>query len=213
MVYTRKTNENGTARLNINLNAGEYVIAATNPSTGEIHTNKITVMPVKTETKLSGVKNITVGDLLTVTANVNSSVGSVVFNIHSTNKTVEVINNRASYTVDNLYAGSYVIKAIYVDSEGNYLSSSDSKSFTVSKRSPDISVVADDIGAGQNAIFEIALASNATGQVSVKINNKVYINQLYNGKIIFSVPDLVVGNYSYDIDYTGDNVYHSKKIS
>jgi ribosomal protein L30E len=213
VAYNRKTNENGTARLNINLNAGEYILIAKNPLTDEIHKNKITILPIKTETKLMGVKNVCVGDSFTVTASVNSSVGAVVFNIDSTNKTVDVVNNKASYTIDALNTGSYVIKATYVDSEGNYLSSSDSKSFDVSKKSPDISVVADDIGAGQNAIFEISLPGNATGQVSVKINNKVYINQLYNGKTIISVPNLDVGNYSYDIDYTGDNMYHSKEIS
>ena len=213
VVYKGKTNEKGTAYLNIDLNAGEYIITATNPSTGEIHTNKITVLPVKTETKLLDVKNINIGDSLTVTASVNSSVGAVVFSINSSNKTVDVVNNNASYTIDALNVGDYVIKATYVDHDGNYLSSSDSKSFTVSKRSPDISVVVEDIGVGQNAIFEIVLSSNATGQVSVKINNKTYINQLHDGKTIVSVPDLDVGNYGYDIEYTGDNIYSFKKIS
>ena len=42
--YERKTNENGTARLNINLIPGEYVITATNPVNGEMHSNDITVL-------------------------------------------------------------------------------------------------------------------------------------------------------------------------
>ena len=41
--YTRYTNENGVARMNINLNPGTYIITAKNPSTGEQHTNTITV--------------------------------------------------------------------------------------------------------------------------------------------------------------------------
>jgi hypothetical protein len=96
VAYNRKTNENGTARLNINLNAGEYILIAKNPLTDEIHKNKITILPIKTETKLMGVKNVCVGDSFTVTASVNSSVGAVVFNIDSTNKTVDVVNNKAS---------------------------------------------------------------------------------------------------------------------
>ena len=42
--YKRYTNENGTARMNINLNPGEYEITAKNPVTGEMYTNLITVL-------------------------------------------------------------------------------------------------------------------------------------------------------------------------
>ena len=43
--YTRYTNENGVARLNINLDPGTYLITATNPSSTEQHSNNITVLP------------------------------------------------------------------------------------------------------------------------------------------------------------------------
>ena len=43
--YTRYTNENGVARLNINLNPGTYLITATNPNSTEQHSNNITVLP------------------------------------------------------------------------------------------------------------------------------------------------------------------------
>lgn len=42
--YERKTNENGTARLNINLHSGDYVLTAINPVTGEMHSNDVTVL-------------------------------------------------------------------------------------------------------------------------------------------------------------------------
>ena len=43
--YQRKTDEKGTARLNINLIPGEYVITAVNPINGEMYSNIITVLP------------------------------------------------------------------------------------------------------------------------------------------------------------------------
>ena len=43
--YKRYTNENGTARMNINLNPGEYIITAKNPNSTEQYTNIITVLP------------------------------------------------------------------------------------------------------------------------------------------------------------------------
>ena len=44
VMYDRKTNDNGTAKLNINLPQGVYVITATNPQNGEMHTNNVTVL-------------------------------------------------------------------------------------------------------------------------------------------------------------------------
>lgn len=45
VMYTRATDENGVARLNINLNPGMYIITAINPSTGEMASNDIEVLP------------------------------------------------------------------------------------------------------------------------------------------------------------------------
>ena len=42
--YERKTNEKGTARLNINLNSGKYILTAINPANGEMHSNNVTVI-------------------------------------------------------------------------------------------------------------------------------------------------------------------------
>ena len=43
--YTRTTNDDGWAKLNINLPAGEYIITGYNPVTGEAHSNLIKVLP------------------------------------------------------------------------------------------------------------------------------------------------------------------------
>ena len=44
--YNRITNENGTAKLNINLPPGEYILTAINTATGEMKSNVIKVIPV-----------------------------------------------------------------------------------------------------------------------------------------------------------------------
>ena len=43
--YTRTTNDNGVAKMNINLNPGEYIITAANPVSGEMYSNVVTVLP------------------------------------------------------------------------------------------------------------------------------------------------------------------------
>ena len=47
--YTRYTDSNGVVVMNINLNPGTYDLTATNPSTGEMHTTKVTVRPTIVE--------------------------------------------------------------------------------------------------------------------------------------------------------------------
>ena len=47
--YTRYTNAEGVARMNINLNPGEYIITAKNPNSTEMYTNIITVLPTIVE--------------------------------------------------------------------------------------------------------------------------------------------------------------------
>ena len=42
--YERKTDEKGTARLNINLASGSYILTAINPSSGEMSSNNVTVL-------------------------------------------------------------------------------------------------------------------------------------------------------------------------
>ena len=44
VLYTRKTNEKGIARMNINLNPGTYIITAYNPNSTEQYSNNITVL-------------------------------------------------------------------------------------------------------------------------------------------------------------------------
>ena len=43
--YTRQINDEGIARLNINLNPGQYIITTNNPFTGENKSNVVTVLP------------------------------------------------------------------------------------------------------------------------------------------------------------------------
>ncbi|MBQ9025783.1 MAG: hypothetical protein IJ104_05335, partial [Methanobrevibacter sp.] len=43
--YVRTTNDSGVAKLNINLNPGEYIITATNPNSGEKYSNIVKVLP------------------------------------------------------------------------------------------------------------------------------------------------------------------------
>ena len=116
-MYNRKTNENGTAKLNINLDQGNYIVTAINSVTGESRSNNITVLPTITDNTdlvkyyknasqyvvtLVGDDGNPVGAGETVTFNING-----VFYTRTTNAT-----GQAKLNI-NLDPGNFTITAEY----------------------------------------------------------------------------------------------------
>ena len=117
VMYYRQVNENGTARLNINLDQGTYIITATHPDNGEMASNTITVLPKITENsdlvkyyrndsqyvvKIIGDDGNPVGANETVTFNINGVM-------------YERKTNASGYAKlnINLQPGDYIITAMY----------------------------------------------------------------------------------------------------
>ena len=112
--YTRKTNDFGIARLNINLNPGEYILTAIHPNGLQI-SNKITVLPILTAQDLKmkyrdGSKFKTL--LLDGTGHplVNKSVQ---FNINGVFYSRITDENGFAYLNINLMSGKYIISSSY----------------------------------------------------------------------------------------------------
>ena len=113
--YNRTTNENGTARLNINLNPGEYILTAIDPLTGLQMSYNITVLPTLNATDLEmkykdgSTFNVTVldgqGNPLKDTA--------VTFNINGVFYTRYSDSNGIAKLNINLMAGKYIITSEY----------------------------------------------------------------------------------------------------
>ncbi|MBR0271687.1 MAG: Ig-like domain repeat protein [Methanobrevibacter sp.] len=115
--YNRTTDEKGTAKLNINLNAGEYILTAINPETGEQSSNIITVLAKIVENN-DITKYYRNGTQYTVKVlgDDGKVVGAgeiVTFNINGVfyNRTTDE-NGTAQLNI-NLQPGDYVITAEY----------------------------------------------------------------------------------------------------
>ena len=109
--YNRTTNENGTARLNINLNPGEYILIAIDPLTGLQMSYNITVLPVLTADDI----NMTYNDGTQFKAKLVDGEGNLVENVGITFNINGVFYIRytnssgiASLNI-NLMAGEYII--------------------------------------------------------------------------------------------------------
>ena len=113
LFYTRKTNESGVARLNINLNAGEYILTAINTN-GEMHSNNITVLNsisgndivkyYKNDTQYYAIFLNSDGSLLTNT--------NVTFNINGVYYTRKTNESGVARLNINLPPNDYILTAI-----------------------------------------------------------------------------------------------------
>ena len=114
--YERKTNEHGTARLNINLRPGEYILTAYNPVTGEQEGFNITVKAPISENHdiIKYYKNGTQYTAKVYNKDGTLAVGkNVTFNINGVfyNRTVD---KKGIVTLAiNLNPGKYIITAIF----------------------------------------------------------------------------------------------------
>ena len=210
--YNAKVGSNGIATANIDKNPGNYNIKVTNTATGEIKTNKITIKQAPTQTTLTGAKDITVGEKLTLTATVNATAGKVTFKVNNEETTVDLKDGKATLSLDKLTEGKYTATATYKDSENRYSSSQASASFSVTKKAPSLDVKANNIEEGQDAVFDITANAQATGQVTLTIDKKDYKETLSKGKAKITVSNLTGGSYKYTVKYPGDNVFASQSV-
>ena len=92
--------------------------------------------------------------------------------------------NNLTLEKNQLNESTYDVKAVY---NGNYkyLASQNSIKFSVDKLNTTIAVNANDIVYGQNAIIEVVLDNDATGNVTININDVNTTSEIINGKAIF----------------------------
>ena len=117
--YNRTTNTNGTAKLNINLEPGEYILTATDPLTGLEISYNITVLPVLTADDV----NMTYLDGTQFEAKLVDSTGkalkgvNITFNINGVfyNRTTDE-NGIAKLNI-RLMAGEYIITSQYSEAK------------------------------------------------------------------------------------------------
>ena len=113
--YNRTTNENGTAKLNINLAPGEYILTAIDPLTGLMMSYNITVLATLNATDLEmkykdgSTFNVTVLDgqgKPLANAKVTFNINGVLYNRYTDSNGIAKLNI-------NLMAGKYIITSDY----------------------------------------------------------------------------------------------------
>ena len=205
ILYQRKTNENGTARLNINLSPGNYIITATNPFNEDMASSNILVLSKISENNnlVKYFKNDS-QYVVKIIGDDGNAVGSdeiVKFNINGViyeRKTNE--SGHAKMNI-NLAPGKYIITAMYgVSSISNNIVvkpilSADDISMINRDGTKFKAKLLDGQGnnfAGQNITFNIngvfynrTTGSDGVASLNINLDKGVYIiTSSYNGAMI-----------------------------
>lgn len=111
--YTRETDSNGIAKLNINLRPGNYILTATDPETGLDIGFDITVLPTIIAKNLTTYLNTSQFNARFVKGNGDSLANvNVTFNINGVFYTRQTNNDGLATLNINLIPGKYIITAI-----------------------------------------------------------------------------------------------------
>ncbi|WP_407393829.1 Ig-like domain repeat protein [Methanobrevibacter sp.] len=213
--YTEKIID-GAATFTIeNLTAGNKTVAVDYPGDDNYlanhTTSQFTVSKVTPEIELNPVLD---GDTLFIDVTAPKDVTRpVLVDVDGKGYYVNITDGKGRLVLENLTAGSHDIKAKYLGDDKYTESDEKSASVEVSDVPSSVSIKVDNITYGEDAVIEVTVPSDATGNVTVTIDGKDYPATVSGGKAVVVVPGLEAGNHTVDVSYSGDDKYASSSNS
>ena len=159
------------------------------------------------------IKDVNYGENLTIYATLNgvnntNLTGNVIVTINNKNYSVVVINGKGNVSADKLPAGLYNFSATWAGND-NYNGTNISGGFKINKIDSIIAINVEDIKVGENATIIVNLDSDATGNVTITLDNQNYTVAINEGQTIKVIGGLKAGTYDVFVKYIGDNNYNS----
>ena len=126
---------------------------------------------------------------------------------HDGEFSVAVDSGKGVLVISGLPQGEYDVEVTY---NGNYkyLKSSNSTSFKVGVADCDINVV--DQG---NGTVVVIVSDNATGNITIKIENETYTGKIVNGTAVIDLVNATPGKHDIEVIYSGDDSHGSKTVN
>ena len=159
------------------------------------------------------IKDVNYGENLTIYATLNgvnntNLTGNVIVTINNKNYSVVVINGKGNVSADKLPTGLYNFSATWAGND-NYNGTNISGGFKINKIDSTIAINVEDIKVGENATIIVNLDSDATGNVTITLDNQNYTVAINEGQTIKVIGGLKAGTYDVFVKYIGDNNYNS----
>ena len=212
-LFTGKTDSNGIVNVNVNLDAGSYLVTVTNPLNNEVKQSKLIINKINSAMTLSVVQDDNDNHVLTAELVPSTATGTVSFSVAGNIYNQPIVNSKATLILSDLNKGNYVAGASYAGDNNLYSSNSNEVSFIV--KNP-VNIIAQDITKtyGDSKTLTVTL-TNAKGNpiageaIIWTINSGTltfYTNQ--NGQVDISI-DLLPNDYIGVISYNGNQKYES----
>ncbi|MDO5810153.1 MAG: Ig-like domain-containing protein, partial [Methanobrevibacter sp.] len=153
------------------------------------------------------VNNILTGQTAVVNVTTNAT-GTVLIIVNGKPEEVEIKNGHAILNVTGLNNGTFNASVTYFG--GNIFNrASNSTLFNVSE----MSVKADSIPKGDDAVIIITIPKEITSGLTVYVNETPYITDIVyhnNGTATLTLPNLNLGTYEVNVTYTGDKYLYNE---
>lgn len=157
------------------------------------------------------VDDINVGDTAVVKVYVANNVnGNVKITVNGATEKVKIVNGVATLSVDGLKSGTFDVTAVYAGN-ANFNAQTATSSFTVSKSSPGLSVVA--TTSGGKTTLTASIASDAPGNVKIIMDGTTYTCKINSGTASTVVSGLASGMHTVKVTYGGNYKYTAQTIT
>ena len=111
-----------------------------------------------------------------------------------------------SFNFTGLKAGSHIIKTIYVGDD-KYLPQNMMGEVLISKYPSKTTLNLSEIEVGCDVLITVYCLSDATGNVTLKINNNIHTLTLTDAKAFYTMKNVTRGDYQITATYGGDEMY------
>ena len=154
------------------------------------------------------IPNAEIGKNVTITVNTPSdATGTVTITVDGKEFTTSVNNGKAVFSVLVGVFDDYTVDVKY-SGDAKYNEASTTGVISTFKANTTISVVANDVYVGDNAVVDVTLANDASGSVTIFINGKKYVVPVNDGVVSLPVSKLTEGDYEVNVTYSGDAKYN-----
>ena len=198
-----------------NLKAGIYSVSVR--YAGAARFNAQTVTTTLNVNKINpfvsvAAENISVGDTAVVAvAMANGVNGNVRATVDGVTYVSKIVNGVASFSIPNLKAGTYSVSVRYAGT-AKFNAQTVTTTLNVNKIDPIVSVSANNVNYGQDAVVRVNLLSGVNGNVRVTVDGVTYVCKISNGVASANIPGLNKGTYSVKVAYAGTVKYNAQTI-
>ena len=128
--------------------------------------------------------------------------------------TVELEEGKANIPIEGLTAGDHTISVIYFGDDKYSTVVSENMDLTVSKVVPTLTIEADDIEVGEDAVITVTVPDDATGNVLVSVGDAKSYGEIKDGKATVIISGLSAGNKTVSVTFvSSDDKYNQSENS